>query len=562
MASQFGGAMTLRSRSFDNESAVTEGVDELLRRFDALTEAAAAAAAGAGSVAIPFAGPIEPTYLVAASDARVEIQDVADFVCDGTDDHIEINTAWQLIAELNIGGGRVVLSAGTFNIRDGIRVNTDQTEPGVMVGAGRGATLISMTSVTGAPTSAVRVRAGATVRDFSILVNGTATVSRAALELDEADSQAFSISIDTDDGMGIWCDGPRARVESCDIITQDDGDHAIFVHADAHHAMILNNIIISCRAHGIVIDGDAGGTGEFAQIIGNKIRNPSRRTANTWDGIFMEGPFATQHGPTVIGNTIFDDVGGTFRHGINIDVANVVDVTVVGNTVGPGVGSKAINVDGLRNTIVGNRLQGGIDVGGDDNLIEGNTVAIINDADNGITVGGDDNLIDGNKVFAQSGSLPAVGLEILSGATDNIIGTNDLDATTPITDVGTGTQYRNHKALSPPFIAGVLVTSTGVARLRIPEDIFIIDAAAMVGTAPTGASLIVDVHLNGTTIFTTQANRPTIAISAFDSGLATPDVQVAAAGQYFTVDVDQIGSTIAGSDLTVFIRYVPTGAVG
>ncbi len=82
----------------------------------------------------------------------------------------------------------------------------------------------------------------------------------------------------------------------------------------------------------------------------------------------------------------------------------------------------------------------------------------------------------------------------------------------------------------------------------------------MVGTAPTDADLIVDVHLNGTTIFAT--GKPTIAAAAFDSGLATPTVQVAAAGQYFTVDVDQIGSTIAGSDLTVFIRYVPTGAIG
>jgi hypothetical protein len=66
----------------------------------------------------------------------------------------------------------------------------------------------------------------------------------------------------------------------------------------------------------------------------------------------------------------------------------------------------------------------------------------------------------------------------------------------------------------------------------------------------------VDVNHNGTTIFTTQSNRPTIAASGFydESGTADGDVTVAA-GEYLTVDVDQVGSTIAGSDLTVGIRY-------
>jgi hypothetical protein len=76
-----------------------------------------------------------------------------------------------------------------------------------------------------------------------------------------------------------------------------------------------------------------------------------------------------------------------------------------------------------------------------------------------------------------------------------------------------------------------------------------------VGTAPTGSAVIVDVNKNGTTVFTTQSNRPQIADGQYSSGVVTA-VEVApfVAGDYFTVDIDQVGSTIAGSDLTVEVR--------
>lgn len=80
---------------------------------------------------------------------------------------------------------------------------------------------------------------------------------------------------------------------------------------------------------------------------------------------------------------------------------------------------------------------------------------------------------------------------------------------------------------------------------------------ASVGVAPAGASVIVDVNKNGTTIFTTQANRPTIAAAANTSGNVTNmDVTTVAAGEYLTIDIDQIGSTTAGSDLTVQIEVI------
>ena len=424
----------------DPQKAVTEAVRRLMEQVQAL-QAPADVSRGAVTVteAPPaFTGPIENGYLVAASDARDDIKEVADYVCDGTDDQEQINKAWNAIENENIGGGRVVLSAGTFTITDGVVVNPNQTEPGVMIGAGRGATLIQMLS--GSDTSAVRVRAGATVRDFSVLVDDAAVVTRGALEIDESDSQAVNIGVDTDDGVGIWCDGPRSRVEACDVTTRDDATHGIFVHADARESKIVYNTIHEARQHGIMIDGDAGGTGQLIQVLGNRIINPSRQTANTYDGIHLEGPFLGDPGPLIESNVIYKTSGGDFRDGINVAATNVIDVTIGPNIVGTGVGRWAINMGGVRGTISGGRYLAGINVPGDDNHIASAMIAIVNNASNGIVVGGDRNSIMTNKVFPQSGTIPAIGLEILSGATDNVVGHNDLEQTTTLfSDSGTTT---------------------------------------------------------------------------------------------------------------------------
>lgn len=103
--------------------------------------------------------------------------------------------------------------------------------------------------------------------------------------------------------------------------------------------------------------------------------------------------------------------------------------------------------------------------------------------------------------------------------------------------------------------AGNIDVSTGAGRFVFPVAATIINVIISVGTAPTGSTIIVDVNLNGTTIFTTQANRPAIAISGNTATSATPNVTAAAAGNYLTVDIDQVGSTISGADLTVQVVF-------
>lgn len=103
-------------------------------------------------------------------------------------------------------------------------------------------------------------------------------------------------------------------------------------------------------------------------------------------------------------------------------------------------------------------------------------------------------------------------------------------------------------------VQGTLTVATGKSRIYLEGSYAVETIRVAVSTAPTGSTVLVDVNKNGTTLFTTQGNRPAIAISGFSATSNRPDVKTFAAGDYLSADVDQVGSTIPGSDLTVTVR--------
>jgi len=60
------------------------------------------------------------TLVVAANDASAKSKDMADYVCDGTADDVDINAA---ITALPSGGGRVILTEGAYNITSTVAVD-------------------------------------------------------------------------------------------------------------------------------------------------------------------------------------------------------------------------------------------------------------------------------------------------------------------------------------------------------------------------------------------------------------------------------------------------------
>lgn len=100
--------------------------------------------------------------------------------------------------------------------------------------------------------------------------------------------------------------------------------------------------------------------------------------------------------------------------------------------------------------------------------------------------------------------------------------------------------------------SGTVSVKTGVSKWVLPYPCVIEAVVIAVNTAPTGASLIADVNVNGTSIYaSTPANRPTIAAGSTVATGGTPNTTTVATNAAITVDVDQVGSTVAGADLSV-----------
>ncbi|MEQ8318779.1 MAG: hypothetical protein RH946_00830 [Rhodospirillales bacterium] len=117
-----------------------------------------------------------------------------------------------------------------------------------------------------------------------------------------------------------------------------------------------------------------------------------------------------------------------------------------------------------------------------------------------------------------------------------------------------------------PFYAGFDSDGTGkdlavqaYGRIVLPRDITIIADMGHLVTAATGADLIVDVELNGSTIYTTKPQFDA-ASTTFEAGVidgADDEVEIDAdAGDVLEFKVTQIGSTIAGQRLTFSLKAV------
>lgn len=97
-------------------------------------------------------------------------------------------------------------------------------------------------------------------------------------------------------------------------------------------------------------------------------------------------------------------------------------------------------------------------------------------------------------------------------------------------------------------LKGEATVGTKKTQVVIPCPLTISKVIVYSDAAPTGASLIVDINKNGTTIFTTQGNRPEVVIDGHYDESGTPDITALAKGDRASLDVDQVGSVVKGGD--------------
>jgi hypothetical protein len=154
-------------------------------------------------------------------------------------------------------------------------------------------------------------------------------------------------------------------------------------------------------------------------------------------------------------------------------------------------------------------------------------------------------------IFKGKSSQDLVFKKILQGS-----GVTITNGTDDITIAASGAINTNTRLFTFVLHRGENAT-TGLNKtnkLIVDKAYTINKAYAYATTAPTGAALIFDINLNGSTIWSTQANRLQIAAGA-NSGTQTSFNSTALVeNDILSIDIDQIGSTLPGADITVVLR--------
>jgi len=102
-------------------------------------------------------------------------------------------------------------------------------------------------------------------------------------------------------------------------------------------------------------------------------------------------------------------------------------------------------------------------------------------------------------------------------------------------------------------LSGVSIVGENQISFMVPRAITVTNVFIKVDTAPTGASLDVDINNGGTTIFSNQSKRPMIPASSSTDTSETPDAPAFSQNSILSISVDQVGSTIPGGD-NLYIR--------
>ncbi|HLD71318.1 MAG TPA: hypothetical protein VI873_01735, partial [Candidatus Peribacteraceae bacterium] len=114
-------------------------------------------------------------------------------------------------------------------------------------------------------------------------------------------------------------------------------------------------------------------------------------------------------------------------------------------------------------------------------------------------------------------------------------------------------EWKSPTAALTWFVDGRLnVTATGGAVVTMPYGMLISTGSLRANVSPTGATVQVDILKNGSSIFST---KPSIAVDTKTSDkTGTIGTTTLKEGDLIWVSITQVGSTIAGSGLTIMLK--------
>jgi len=164
-------------------------------------------------------------------------------------------------------------------------------------------------------------------------------------------------------------------------------------------------------------------------------------------------------------------------------------------------------------------------------------------------------LQDGGFATNATGAPPTGQASILLAAV-----TADADSVTAVDNEPPGKERLGLGASGLSAIVDAGTVTVGAdklgADLLVPFDAILNAARLHARVAPTGADLIVDLNLNGASLWAASPDRRVRLADGETAGLQTRfDAPAVSAGDRLTVDVDQVGSTTPGSGLTLAVEF-------
>lgn len=370
--------------------------------------------------------------IVAASDT-VNATMRADYVCDGTNDQVEIQSA---LDSLGSKGGAVYLLEGTYNINNNI----------IFRGAGDS--------------------------NQALIGTGKNTI----LKLDNSSSAIWLI-----DALGFSSPNQlrgllisQLRIDGSDIVSGNSGIHfnsvldsvidkvwiddwgSAGISLNDSHNITISNCVLNSNLDGIF----AANSSSHNRIVNNQITN------SEWIGINISG--AGGH-YIVAGN----HVSGSATHGISIESASSYNI-VRANQVKDSGQQGIYNNNGSYNIISGNHIlnnnRNGIfmDLNASYNVISANTVH--GNAYNGISLYGNvgNNDLTSNIVSDNGSTAGYSGISVLISAGNNLIASNSISDTAGSgygIDIGNGANgnYLTANLISGAGYTGRLIRDLGSA---------------------------------------------------------------------------------------------------
>jgi hypothetical protein len=284
------------------------------------------------------------------------------------------------------------------------------------------------------------------------------------------------------------------------------------------------------------------------------------------------------NGQLLIGSTGVDPVLATLTAGEGIDVTNGTGtITIAGedastsnkgiasfNSSHFSVSSGAVSAAGSIATSVGSDSGTATPSGNSFSIVGGEGIDTSGTSAT-ITIAGED-ASTSNKGIA---SFDTNTFTVSSGAVSSKDATTSTKGVASFDSgdfsVSSGAVSLSNTAKQESFIIALsdettlLSTGTDVVTFRIPYAFTLTDVRASCNTAPTGATITVDINEAGSTVLSTKL---TIDVSETTSTTAaTPPVISDASladDAEISFDIDQVGSTIAGAGLKVVLIGYPT----